>query len=885
MYFRHVYTNQVNNLDIVKCIRCFDAGNNNVYMVDGNRYIGKVLRRESIPRIMQGKPIQMIEWPFIDQVDANMLSKVAKAFFDNNSQYDEVPILFDGKIVKVLFKRNPDEFVYKWDEWPGIINEVPASLFKFDNIYLSSLENTNLYEFYKRWSPHLSMKILNKDNIDDLLRQENSLLIYGVDVFPEEIKKISIKEVNQLFVDNGICIDSNCVYFSNDWASIRESELSNLGLIVQLFDKGYQAIAVIDDNGNLIGEIERNEFKNFFPMRQYKISDDIWIQYSSDVAEMKKKLSRFLQGKACDEAFVVSNNKVVKVGVKGVCSGVTGRKDIRKIQPIYWELISDEVAKEFFNGRTRILISSTNGSLDGFFERFNDMITITVFDEKLLPEYFNGRFDLLVFSGDIWRVGPIPRYPADELFTALLIETIMRYLTRRNVKFYWLDFSVNREAADIRYRIIPGVKALNTHSWSDEIGGKWGDTFSYKDVHYGEEFNIFCGRRRTLNIPNEYKHSIFILGYCPAPSLWSDDSETIASYLQGKINIDYPSCYRVVNCGGESAVFSTVNDLYKLMDMYISEGDIILYMSANRAWDRIGLPEPQEYHHVNVHSFFKNRGRAYFIDRSWGHVTAEGNKVFAEYIYTLIKSYVAFQKQDEKGHRVIFPERPYRGIDNVDMNNYLIQLNRYKIDCNNSGAVVMNCNPFTLGHYYLIDTARKQCEHLFVFIVEEDLSEFSFNDRFNMAKLNCQDMANVSVVPSGRYIISSRTFPEYFSKDALKGYVVNPANDVRIFGQYIAAKLNISMRFVGEEPMDDITRQYNLVMREILPEYGIDLIEIPRLNDNKDVPVNATKVRKLLQEGRREDCRSFLTNKTYSYISENWDRIHIRMLEHSSFIC
>ncbi|EFA28598.1 ABC transporter, ATP-binding protein, partial [Haemophilus influenzae HK1212] len=38
------------------------------------------------------------------------------------------------------------------------------------------------------------------------------------------------------------------------------------------------------------------------------------------------------------------------------------------------------------------------------------------------------------------------------------------------------------------------------------------------------------------------------------------------------------------------------------------------------------------------------------------------------------------------------------------------------------GSIVMNANPFTLGHRYLIEQALQQCDHLHLFIVGEDAS-------------------------------------------------------------------------------------------------------------------------------------------------------------------
>lgn len=52
-------------------------------------------------------------------------------------------------------------------------------------------------------------------------------------------------------------------------------------------------------------------------------------------------------------------------------------------------------------------------------------------------------------------------------------------------------------------------------------------------------------------------------------------------------------------------------------------------------------------------------------------------------------------------------------------------------------------------------------------------------------------------------------------------------NDITLFAQKIAPHLNITYRFVGEEPEDSVTNEYNLAMKRILPKKRIQLVEIP----------------------------------------------------------
>jgi [citrate (pro-3S)-lyase] ligase len=184
------------------------------------------------------------------------------------------------------------------------------------------------------------------------------------------------------------------------------------------------------------------------------------------------------------------------------------------------------------------------------------------------------------------------------------------------------------------------------------------------------------------------------------------------------------------------------------------------------------------------------------------------------------------------------------------------------------GAIVMNCNPFTLGHRYLIEYAVSRCDRLFVFVVEEDLSLFPFADRIELIHQGISDLPNITVLPSGYFIISRMTFPEYFEKEGLqKNEVINASSDVEIFAQKIAPALGITIRFVGEEPFDNVTRQYNAQMRRILPRYGIDFVVIPRKEQDGE-PISASRVRKLLKSDELDKIKTLVPQTTYEYLQK-----------------
>jgi cytidyltransferase-like protein len=182
------------------------------------------------------------------------------------------------------------------------------------------------------------------------------------------------------------------------------------------------------------------------------------------------------------------------------------------------------------------------------------------------------------------------------------------------------------------------------------------------------------------------------------------------------------------------------------------------------------------------------------------------------------------------------------------------------------GAIIMNCNPFTLGHRYLIEKALEEVDRLYIFVVEEDRSDFKLTDRIKMIKKGVAHLNDrVKVVSSGNFIISSRTFPEYFAKTQLTAEKVDTTNDLALFGAVIAPALNITRRFIGEEPYCNVTRQYNETMKRILPPMGVEVHEIPRAEKDGRA-ISASLVRQLLEERDWNTLEGMVPPTTHDYL-------------------
>jgi [citrate (pro-3S)-lyase] ligase len=182
----------------------------------------------------------------------------------------------------------------------------------------------------------------------------------------------------------------------------------------------------------------------------------------------------------------------------------------------------------------------------------------------------------------------------------------------------------------------------------------------------------------------------------------------------------------------------------------------------------------------------------------------------------------------------------------------------------NRGAIVMNCNPFTLGHRSLVEYAHNNCDEVIIFAVQEDRSIFPFSDRFSLIKQGVRDMKGVEVISGGDFIISNATFPTYFIKGTDE-LAAQTKLDATIFATRIAPALNITVRFVGEEPTDKTTLAYNNAMREVFAQNGIELKEIPREQKGNQI-VSASSVRRALADDDWETVYRMVPKTTLIYL-------------------
>lgn len=362
--------------------------------------------------------------------------------------------------------------------------------------------------------------------------------------------------------------------------------------------------------------------------------------------------------------------------------------------------------------------------------------------------------------------------------------------------------------------------------------------------------NVIDGERVTINQPQQFKKSIYFYGPCYVYGHLVEDKNTIESFLQKHI-CENDKEIRVVNCGC-LGYDRNLGYLPRLATTPLKRGDIVVVDRPPlniEGLDYLDLLTVLEQYNVRIE----------WLTDSWMHCNHRVNEIYANAIYDALENMLEESVTDQ-GQMI---EKNANYIKFLYLDHYFkkFTFSRYA----RIGCIVMNSNPFTFGHRYLIEQALKSIDFLIIFVVEEDKSFFSFHERFFMVKKGVEDLDNIFVVPSGPFILSHASFPEYFVKEISEDIKEHTEQDILTFAEKIAPQLGIKFRFVGEEPDDEVTKQYNEAMKKILPEYDVELVEIPRKIVNGKY-ISASSARRYMKQNKWEKLVDLLPETTRSFL-------------------
>lgn len=380
--------------------------------------------------------------------------------------------------------------------------------------------------------------------------------------------------------------------------------------------------------------------------------------------------------------------------------------------------------------------------------------------------------------------------------------------------------------------------------------------------------NPYCmsydGKRRTTDQDGEYKHDLNVFGPCVIFGALVDDYNTIPSYLQRSINQNGLS-YRINNYGARAVYFP--ENIRSFDSLIIRENDHFIFMILKHEADKLrefGFTDITKLEPILNDPTLVD----YFIDEPV-HCNAEAGNRIAQCMYGTIRKELE-DNNDKSNDPLYVPKKRNVFEDNKYLKEYMKELEPYTSIEGHKGAIVMNCNPFTLGHQRLIEYAATQVDNLFVFVVEEDKSLFKYEDRFEMVKRGCSGYDNVHVLPSGRVMASAMLFPEYFSKEENNDVAVDASLDREVFAEHIAPFLGITTRFLGEENFDKVTNAYNKELKRNLPLAGIDVRIIPRFKSPTGIEISAKKVRAAFINGYIEELRTLVPESTIEVLTERY---------------
>ena len=388
-----------------------------------------------------------------------------------------------------------------------------------------------------------------------------------------------------------------------------------------------------------------------------------------------------------------------------------------------------------------------------------------------------------------------------------------------------------------------------------------GDVCRHEDCA-GRLVNVVGGLRVTRGQPKAWTQTIHVYGRCGAFGYAVEDADTMPSQLQRELSARGHDAVRVVNHGLWGGDDECLDGDFLQEVSGFRDGDIVLFYRKHldprlmKDWEKCGI----RYFDITENWHKEPAAKSCFYDRP-GHMNASGYGIVARLVADILIE-TSFGRQATCGDKAGRLTTPYltrylkgrASLTSFDSEvaryvNGVLALSPPLASGQTAGAIVMNCNPFTNGHRRLIERAAGEVDRLYILVVEEDRSVFPFAERLEMVRAGTADIKNVIVAPSGRFVISSLTFPEYFMKDYVKEKEFDVSGDVRTFCEKIAPPLGVSVRFAGAEPFDPVTANYNRCMAELLPRYGLRFREIPRFEASAGEVISATAVRRFLQAG------------------------------------
>ncbi len=376
--------------------------------------------------------------------------------------------------------------------------------------------------------------------------------------------------------------------------------------------------------------------------------------------------------------------------------------------------------------------------------------------------------------------------------------------------------------------------------------------------------NVKDGVRKTAGVPDSPEGFVHVFGSCLAQGACVADENTIESFLQYQCNAAGQN-RAVVNHGVGDGRF-LLNDVVGAMTVPVNGNDVFVFIDD--------LPLEACPDAVDSSAWFsgKSRDEVMFFNNAY-HANARANELIAARIGEMIGEFAVrdagrrrdyFSWKGVRLHPVPGPD-PYCSQVVPYMRHLARVRRREDADC---AAVLINADPFTLGHRKLIETALEEYSHVYVFLLDQ-AATFTFRDRHEMARRGVSGLS-ATVVRAEDFYASSRNFPEYFNRSS---YVPGSALsrtvevDVRMLIEKVFPFLRIRARYLGEEVPQSVTWKYNELLQKIDAEYGLRTVLVPRLRVDGDV-ISASTVRRLYAQDDFPVIRKLVPAGVFEYLAQ-----------------
>ena len=665
-------------------------------------------------------------------------------------------------------------------------------------------------------------------------------------------KKLKFFVTYESFLNNKFDLQK---MFIKDFVFINKDD--NNQIIEQKFkNTNFNYLPVLDNDNNLLYELKLN-----------KNSDELWITKNrwNILYKDNNNVAMTLNKYKFKEIYVMGNLKsllynyiIINTGFK--CFKLdSNRNDFISIINKNDTLIidTDNINLDYKKWIYDLQKYNTNISYGKFISikelcDYSELINFKKF-------YNNPNFNCYIFE-----------FQTPETLNNLSFNEKLRISFDKHYRYYYSNLD-NPEI----YKIVKKVLGKNftadfITSRSEMTGSILKNGVCYLADSNNEYCKVINGLRYTENKNGFYKNKINIFGACIVYGAVVNDENTIPSLLQKKLN-NYKYSYEVNNYGARAIDF--YENIRTANSLSIHKNDMFIFVVSpdeRKELEKIGINKIYNFSDaINSKTSFHD----YFMGEPV-HCNAKANEIITKYIFDNIKS--VLKNNNIQDSNILVKKaninKNRESIKNQKLIEYLKFLESKKRNTKNNGAIMMNCNPFTYGHLKLIEYASKKVETLYVFIVQEDRSYFKFEDRYKMAIESCKKIPNVVILESGTIFGTFMTFQAYFEKETNSEIEVDASLDIELFTNYVAPILNISKRFVGDEPVDKVTQQYNRNLMEILPNYNIELFIIPRFEEDGKI-ISAKTVRKAISDKDFDLLKKLVPKEVYLIIKNKYINI------------